>query len=307
MLATMEAHTCLEIDPSKYIIVAGPSFAYRVLDEIHSRHDSTTNRRVPEITSAHILRIGIQVLLEAESCSSQAEKEKKETLYRNAYELDPLFAMRKLSSTLQKCNQYDEWLKRSFEYDLHDMSDSPSLRQIKQLQEKGTLLVYTHYDDVLSRVSNTQAVLLGDTSNFDKWANGEMQGVLHVHGIYSEPATVTFDCDVYDSPSQPTSNKLQQLFSERHVILIGFDQEKHSVDPILARFTEKYISCASSVNHRTIHLTRALEPAEFSCVNINITISNNDPAKSAEAQQQHTSACVHPLAETSHTLCKSIY
>ena len=293
----IEYRPSLEIDPSKYVVVIGPSFTATVLDEVNSRDEHSSLDQRPALTSGHILAVGIQVLLEAETFNSQAEKVKCETLYKNAYELDPRFAIRKLSSSLQKCGKYGDWLKRSFEVDLRHWNESPSLTQIRHLQERGALLVYTHYDDVLSQASNTQPVLLNDSQHFERWTRGESGGILHVHGIYSDPNTVTFNCETYDSPNHsmsPTSDTLRQLFLKRHVIMIGFDSENHTEDPLLTTFAEKYIASVPS-NQHTFHLTRASNPVDLYCVH-NIEVDQQ------AVPQPNT--CVYPLNESSLSLCK---
>lgn len=301
----IEYRPSLEIDPSKYVLVIGPSFTAKVLDEINSGDEHSSIVRLvqrPALTSGHILGLGIRVLLEAETFSSQADKVKCETLYKNAYELDPLFAMRKLSSSLQKCGKYGDWLKRSFEVDLRHLNESPSLLQIRQLQERGALLVYTHYDDVLSQASNTQPVLLNDSQHFESWTKGESEGILHAQGVYSDPNTVTFDCEIYDSPNHPmnpTADMLQQLFLKRHVIMIGFDAEKLTEDPLLTKFAEKYIAPVPLHQH-TFLLSQASNPVDLNCVRNIVMVSVVDQ----QAVPQQPSAFIYPLKESSLSLCK---
>ena len=284
---------CLEIDPRKFLLVVGPQFTAAVLKEI-------TNEAVAQsklaLTSRQLVTVGIHLLLETEEFQSDAERAKCDTLYRNAYELDPLFAVKKLSSSLQKYGKYAEWLQRAFGVDLVLSSESPSLEKVRHLQQEGALVVYTHYDDVLCRVTKTKPVLLNDPSNFERWCCGEIEGILHVHGVYSELDTVVFDSDAYQTPGHPFQTAASQLgavFGARHMLMIGFDTEKHSEDPLLTKFVERF-AAEIPQNLHTIHLTRAENPIELNCVH-----------KIAVLPDQATPvSSLLPLSSTSQAMCK---
>ena len=237
----MELKTEVEIDPSKFVIVLGPQFASTVLKEL-GVHDSCS--KTPVLSFGGIVEQGISLLLETEKFQSDSERNKYEMLYRNAYELDPLFALRKLAASLKKSGHYAGWLKRMFELRLETENGhcSPSLQRLHELQRRGALLVYTHCDDVLDRAANMQSILLEDADNAGRWSRGETPGVLRVHGVYWEPGTVKLDCEFYENvahPLRPSAEMLKKIFAVKHKILIGFNAPAD--DPLQSKFLENFV------------------------------------------------------------------
>ncbi len=283
----MDYSLSLELDPRTYLLVIGPQFTTAVLNEIGVDSSSFA------LTSRRFATLGIEVLLQADEFQSDAERVKCDTLYNNAYELDPLFAVKKLSSSLQKTGKYEEWLTKAFKSDIVPSNESPSLKKIQQLQREGALVLYMYYDDVLSRLSRTRPVLMNEAAGVEKWCNGESNRILHLHGVYSSHETVVFDTDAYHAPNHPlkaTVTQMSQVFSNRHILMLGFDTEKSDGNPLLEKFAEQYMRGLPE-NLHSIHLTKAKEPAESVCV---------QKISCVEAP----SSCLHPLSDTSLDVCK---
>jgi len=174
----LKAEPYVEIDPSKFMILLGPQFTSTVLKELGVRESCG---KTPVLSFSGIVERGISLLLETEQFQSDSERSKYEMLYRNAYELDPLFAVRKLAASLKKSGHYATWLKRVFEVPLEaengrSLQRSPSLQRLLELQRRGALLVYTHCDNVLDRAVDLQSILLEDAENTGRWCRGETPG-----------------------------------------------------------------------------------------------------------------------------------
>lgn len=318
---------CLEIDPSKYVLVIGPSFTKTVLQELQGpkafksesigecmETAATTEaaaQRSPSFDLGNIVNEGIGILLESEDFQSEEDRLKCEVLYKNAYELDPLFAYRKVAANLQKLGKYADWLKRSFEVHLEAPHNSPSLSYLLELQKKGALLLYAHCDDVLSKASNTLPILLEDQEALELWYKGEREGFLHVHGVYWEPYTVKIDCEVYENQAhqmKPALEGLKQVFEERHRVMIGFDD--HSSDPLLTKFLEKFIANSGGVEtskHSFQLLTQGksvseLHPTLPICTALRASSEGEVPTE--QCSTPINSSCIYPLTESSTSLCK---
>ena len=321
-----ELDLCLEIDPSKFLLVIGPDFTTNVIKELSEAHshlsvngdradfgDGTAARpiKTPAFALKHIVDEGIQVLLDTEEYSSEAERSKCELLYRNAYELDPQFALKKVSLSLQKSGRYAEWLRRAFEVELRSQflaSHSVSLHHIINLQSKGALLVYVHCDDILSRISRTSPVLLEDPEGVEQWLKGEKPGFLHVHGVYWEPSTVKLDGQFYESSGlghlRQGAEQLKLLFRERQSVVIRC--ESHSSDPLLSQFIKEYMSDEKQQHHcqHTFHLPLTPVPSnQAPGLPIVTTSSEDGGVQSSSPRPVHS--VIAPITESSLLLCKS--
>lgn len=240
---------CIEIDPGKFVVVVGPRFTASLVGEL-AADGATAGASPPIFTFKDIVNEGIDLLLRADSFPGGAgERTKREMLYKNAYELDPTFALRKVADGLKKLGRYPEWLDRLFKRDFSyaaaaagraPPSPPPGLARLLELQRKGALLVYLHCDDALDSMAGLQPLLPEREGHAAKWRAGETAGFLHVHGVYSEPETVRLDYEAGGEDHACCEELLRPAFEERHVVALGL--EEHAEDPLLSRFWEKHIA-----------------------------------------------------------------
>ena len=212
----------LEINPSDCVFVVGPQIAARY---------TTENGRGPPSGYRAAIEAGILSAQEVMSFASEEEKQHHHQSLRDAYELDPAIAAHKVVEILEQHECYKEWLQKTFAPELcseasPELADA-TVQHLLEMQKRGALLVCTQYDTFLDAVAGTNPVLLEDPVTFPKWADGEVQGFLHLHGVYSQPHTVRLDGTTYKkslAESHPTSfSALVELFKLRLVIFIGFD------------------------------------------------------------------------------------
>ena len=283
----------IEIEPSKFVIVVGPRFTANVLSELTTSRSPGCDHKAPVFAYKDIVDEGITLLLQTETFQNDGEKTKYETLYRNAYELDPAFALRKVAVNLKKAERYQEWLNRLFGWRVeHSLRASPSLQHLLDLQRNGALLVYTHYDDLLDQAAELQPVLLKDA---ERWSAGECPGFLHVHGVLSEPGTVKLDCDFYETISthpshQATAGVLKAVFQKRHAVVVGFDACVE--DPLQSQFMETFLD-EKDTRHAFV-LDQATPPSGLPLVLSSASFSV--PLASAVAV----------VGESSQSLCKCL-
>ena len=280
---------CLEIQPHRYTIVVGPNFAAKVLKEaLHSDDDDV---KLPAYEFRSIVDHGVSYLLDKETFASDTERAKFEARYKNAYELDPVFVLRKIMSSLQTAGCYKEWLAELYARKFSTkLKESRSLQRLLTLQSQGALLVYVQCDDILARAAGQEPVLLDNEQQMERWARGECAGFLQPHGVYTKPDTVQLNCQLYDSDAhtlQTAVERLKQFLCSRSTILLGDDWNRLSSDPLLANFCKRFVS-ESTERHSLV-----------------LSTTTNDSALPG-LPVCTTTPCppVYPLTDTSKELCK---
>ena len=262
---------CLEIDPSKFIIVLGPTFTAALLHqlELEDAVSSTSPApahahalKVPGLDLSGLVKEGIATLLEAEQFSSAREKKEREHLYQRAFGVDPI---EKLTASLHQCGRYVDWLNRSFGLSPMPNRSSPVLNHLVQLQDRGSLLVYTGCDDALSKIANLQVLLPEDMA---EWCSGEQKGFMNVHGVYWKPNSLQLNSEVYKDPNHPFRCSMEQLvmtFKEKYVISIGVCESQLD-NPMMANFTRTFLTIANG--HRCFDL--AMHPLQSGVRNLDL-------------------------------------
>jgi hypothetical protein len=280
---------CLEIQPQRYAIVVGPNFAAEVVKE--ALHTDSDDVKLPAYEFRSIVNHGVSYLLDKETFASDTERAKFEARYKNAYELDPVFVLRKIISSLQTAGCYKEWLTELYACKFPtNLKESRSLQRLLTLQSQGALLVYVHCDDILARAAGQEPVLLNNEKQMERWAKGECVGFLQPHGVYTEPDTVQLNCQLYDSDAPTVKaevERLKQFLCSRSTILLGDDWSKLSSDPLLANFCKRFVS-ESTERHSFVLGTTANDSA---LPGLPVYATTPCPA-------------VYPLTDTSKELCK---
>ena len=232
----------VQVDPERCLCVLGPQLAAQYLSQ-------TEQGPSPKVLSYKgLVEMGIQRVLEAELGSSE-EKQRKEMLLRNAYELEPSFATNKVVESLKGTGRYEQWVAEVFS----SVRCTPAVRgsnatidQLHALQEKGMLLAYTHYDTVLDTALSSPPVLMGNEEAVKNWAGRRTSGLLHIHGVHSLPGTMRWDCITYDNSvgDSPGGRILKEVCKGKTVFFIGFDG--HHYDPFLTKFATAF--CTPSLS-----------------------------------------------------------
>ena len=109
----------VEIDPSRFVLALGPSFTAALLHQMLNGDGNITTTsppaaKLPAFDVKGLVQVGVDILLESRPFQSDAERSEHEQLYRQALEVDPLL---QLSTSLQQCGRYAEWLERCFKLD----------------------------------------------------------------------------------------------------------------------------------------------------------------------------------------------
>ena len=260
----------LEIQPDRFAVVVGPQFATQVVKELFrdgARDGADEKVTLPTFDFKSIVDRGVSYLLEKETFVDDAARAKFEARYSNAYELDPVFVLRKITSSLRAAGCYGEWLAELFECRLlTGGSSSESLERLLDLQSRGALLVYAHCDEIVARAAGQEPVVLNDLGDLERWATGERVGILQPHGVYSKPDSVQLDCQLYDGAAHPLSaamERLEQALGGRSVILLGDDWGAAlSHDPLLANFCRRFVRIPGGEGGDAVVLNTSRDSAE---------------------------------------------
>lgn len=237
----------MEVDPSRFVVVMGPSFTAAVLQQAMcspSLNDSR-KKKLPAVDLKGMVNEGLTILMESRQFQSEQERAESEQLYRNALEVEPLM---KLSTSMQQCGRYSEWLERCFSLGAVQARTPSILSYLTELQDCGALLVYTGCDDALSKLSGQQVLVADAEETITQWRKGQLKGIMHVHGVYWKPESVQLNCDVYKTLNHPSRTALEQLgsvFRERFVISLGVCDARQLDNPMMAVFTRTFLTAAS--------------------------------------------------------------
>lgn len=229
----------LQIDPERCVLVLGSQLAAAAL---------ALSEGVPAALSyAMVIDIGVQRMLQMEGVDTVEERSRRQTLLLSAYELEPSFAACKVVESFREHGVYHQWLNELFGSLLAlPVHKNPGgvVDTLRSLQEKGALLVYSYYDAILDAALNTSPVLLQDEEAVRGWANHQIPGLLHVHGVYSKPESVCCDCVNYRKlVGEASGGKLlKEICRNRSVIFAGFDRE--FFDPFLSKFARTFLSAS---------------------------------------------------------------
>ena len=236
----------VQFDPGRCVLVLGPQIAAASLALNNDRElgPATTAAAAAALSYAVLFESGMQKMLELDTSQSKEEKLRKQSLLAGAYELDPSFVANTVVESLRGHDKYEQWLTESFNslYSLPVQNGQGSvIEELRQLQEKGVLLVYTYYDMILDKAMDTAPMLMDTDEDVKNWGSRKMSGILHVHGIHSHSSTVMCDCVNYGKIVGESSagRRLREICRNRTVIFIGFDGRFY--DPLLPKFANAFL------------------------------------------------------------------
>ncbi|XP_015679061.1 protein FAM118A [Protobothrops mucrosquamatus] len=103
------------------------------------------------------------------------------------------------------------------------------LLSILQLMERGTMVLTTNYDNLLEIFGQQQhkameSLDLKDKDKVLQWAKGLLRyGVLHIHGLYTDPCGMVLDPSGYQEVTQDPEvmEALQNLYRRKSFLFVG--------------------------------------------------------------------------------------
>ena len=244
----------VQFDPGRCVLVLGPQIAAASL----ALKEHELGPPAAALSYAVLFESGMQKILELDASQSKDEKLRKQSLLAGAYELDPSFVANTVVESLRGHDKYEQWLTESFNslYSLPVQNGQGSvIEELRQLQEKGVLLIYTYYDMILDRAMDTAPVLMDSDEDVKNWGLRKTSGILHVHGIHSRSSSVMCDCVNYGKIVGESSagRRLREICRNRTVIFVGFDGRFY--DPLLPKFANAFLHSSHAQSTAGLLLT----------------------------------------------------
>lgn len=236
----------VHLDPERCLCVLGPQVSAQYL--VAAGLDPTA---IPAVMSHRgLVEAGIRKLVEVETYDSTEAKQRKETLLRSAYELDPTFPPFKVTEKLREQGVYEQWLAEAFAPVSRPstmLGFNATLEHLTSLQRQGMLLAYSHYDPVLLNTRRFKPVLMDDEEGVREWmtsASGRAastSGLLYVHGSLDVPSSLRWDSVAYcrEVGESHGGRALKEACKTRCVIFFGFDAD--FFDPLIQKFCTAFL------------------------------------------------------------------
>ncbi|XP_061438416.1 protein FAM118A isoform X2 [Rhineura floridana] len=128
-----------------------------------------------------------------------------------------------------KPNFFQDCLMEVFDNLEQHIQNPVVLQSVLQLMERGTMVLTTNYDNLLEIFGQQQSkpmesLDLKDKDKVLQWAKGHIRyGVLHIHGLYTDPCGMVLDPSGYKDVTQDPEvmEALQNLYQTKSFLFVG--------------------------------------------------------------------------------------
>ncbi len=126
------------------------------------------------------------------------------------------FAGRKLGAPTG--TDYARWLRSTF--DNWPLENSAMANALRAIAQKNILIATLNYDTSAEAAARMQPIVLSSTEDVLAWCRKEREGVLHLHGTWTEPVSCVFGIRDYQSTlNDQTRDLVQRSFSSLNRLL----------------------------------------------------------------------------------------
>ena len=163
--------------------------------------------------------------------------------------LKPNASIDEIVSTLRKAKLFDDFFDQRFSRLRIDRSKA-AYAFLEALLEFQTPIFTTNYDDIIERETGFRTLTLQNSHTVWHTMN-ERNGacVIHMHGVFHSPETITLDREGYESLKQGQPWKsLQQYLVGKHVLFVGFNESMR--DPAFTSMRAELASGGSGIGLR---------------------------------------------------------
>ncbi|XP_031796823.1 protein FAM118A isoform X3 [Sarcophilus harrisii] len=140
-----------------------------------------------------------------------------------------------------KPNFFQDCLMEVFDNLEQHIQNPTVLQSILSLMERGTMVLTTNYDNLLEIFGQQQnkpmeSLDLKDKTKVLQWARGHMKyGVLHIHGLYTDPCGMVLDPSGYKDVTQDPE-VMDKVDLEHFMVVLKENEDhffKHQADMLL--------------------------------------------------------------------------
>lgn len=188
----------VELQPDKTLIVLGPHFAASLVERSEEAKEVST---IPPLTYVEL----------AEILSRSHSKKQHAT-----------------DAVLRK------WLQNNLQ-NSEKTRRSALLDRLVELQREGALIAYSYVDETVCSAAK-QVPLQPDQT--EDWANGKVQGILHLFGSSSAPGSVCMNI------VQDCMTSLRLVLRERACVMLGFDGGRNPFMDVFLQLCKSAGACA---------------------------------------------------------------
>jgi hypothetical protein len=117
--------------------------------------------------------------------------------------------------------QFPTWLRSVFRH--LSVVDGGILDVLNALQKQGAILMTTNYDCLLDQACSLPSIGREKKDDIDRFRSGDMAGVFHIHGTYTEPQEVVLDAVGYDriTSSEEVQDLLKAFLLDKTILFVG--------------------------------------------------------------------------------------
>ena len=191
------------LDEKRLVIVVGAGVT------LHATSDPY-GTPLPRLTWTGLIRDGLDYLIHEEfvEASGHRTRQAYELLEDDALE-SSLNAASFITQHLRQKGKFSTWLDSVFGNLNREIRHPAILEALRNLFQKGALLLTTNYDDLLEKICQSREIGRSDQSELLRFKRGELEGILHIHGSHHHPDEVVLDGTDYYAVTH--SNEIQDI------------------------------------------------------------------------------------------------
>lgn len=172
-----------------------------------------TKQAFPQLSWLGLIRSGFEYSVEIGRLSRETADRWIDHLAGNVAIEEILHVAGFLESQLRADDDFDykEWLRK--EFGNVDIRDELLADVIKKISDAGVKICTLNYDSILESVTGLPVVRMDDHDEVIDWLNGDLKGILHLHGHWRYPNSCVLSSQNYRSA---TENSVRSFF-QRHL------------------------------------------------------------------------------------------
>jgi SIR2-like domain len=205
------------LEEKRLVVVVGAGVT------LHATSD-TSGTPLPRLTWTGLIRNGLDYLVyeglvEASSRRTQRAYDLLEDNTPESF----LDAASFMAGQLRQNGKFPTWLDSIFGNLDREIRHPAILEALRNLFQKGAMLLTTNYDDLLEKICQSSDIGMSDQSELLRFKRGELKSILHIYGSYHRPNEVVLDgTDYYAvTHSDEIQNILRTFLEYKTLLFVG--------------------------------------------------------------------------------------